>query len=130
MKTAADSNSQRSALPDGQRAQQQIDNRTAKKSGTPSIGIYFHNRDIGMLFAELLMSRGIQTRLLDTLEDLGNAKIITEPRFYNDLNPANRRRALVVGGLAPLRGHQGATLLQPLTEEKVEAALAQFLDAR
>lgn len=100
-----------------------------RRTLSPAVAIFFHNPAITTLFSALLENRGISTRILDSLHNLGNAKLITEPRFYNDLSAEARARCLIVGGLTPLRGHAGCTLLQPLTEEKVESALAKFLAA-
>lgn len=93
-----------------------------------SVGILFHDREIAAVFGALLASRGMATRVLHSRHDLAPYRaVVTEARYYQYLSPAQRPVSLVVGDSQSLRAIGGITLEQPLTEDKVEAALEQFL---
>jgi len=80
---------------------------------------------IGELFSELLKSRGISTRILSRPEEFSElAPHITEPQFFR---AAASARCLVVGNKETLKGLDAVILSRPLTEEKIEQALSEFL---
>lgn len=98
-----------------------------------TVWVCFHEHLISCLFADLLESRGIPAKIVSGLIEHGQLpKIITEPRYFVALSPDQQRHCLVVGtpeSLAPWRGNGTHTLSRPLSEEKIDTALAQLLSA-
>jgi hypothetical protein len=92
--------------------------------------IYFTDEVINELFAELLAVRGVEARIVHSVEAVpGNARIITEPHLFPALAPTQRSRCLVVGDRTAVAGLHAFALTRPLTEEKIETALGQLLGA-
>ncbi|WKZ57139.1 MAG: hypothetical protein QY326_00325 [Bdellovibrionota bacterium] len=101
---------------------------TQAPSAPQSVGIFFHDREIAAVFGALLASRGLSTRVLSSRHDLAKyPAIVTEARYYQYLSPSQRPVSIVVGDSQSLKEIGGITLEQPLTEDKVEAALEQFI---
>lgn len=96
-----------------------------------AVCVCFHEHLISCLFADLLEARGVPTKIVDDFIDPGQViKIITEPQYFGTLSPDQQRHCLVVGtpeSLAPYRKNGTNTLCRPLSEEKIDAALARLL---
>jgi|GEM_PF-1616180 len=102
----------------------------ANASDFPPVCVYFEDETITQLFSDLLEARGIHTQILTDLEQMPNGsetKIITEPQFFQFLDKSSHGKCLIVGNKEALRGIAALSLSRPLTEEKIENALAQFL---
>ncbi|MCB0352847.1 MAG: hypothetical protein KDD64_04955 [Bdellovibrionales bacterium] len=98
-------------------------------SESAPVAICFEDRSITILFARLLDSMGVPIRLLNEISELEERnKVITERQFYDQLREGKRKDSLVIGLPQALSGVEGVGLSQPLTEEKIEAALARFLE--
>ena len=81
-----------------------------------------------MLFSELLEVRGVHTQIIASPMTIPlNARIITEVQYFSNLPSECRSQCLVVGNKDSLKGIDALTLSRPLTEEKIESALAAFL---
>ncbi len=92
------------------------------------IAVLFEERLISMLFAELVAAHGSAVQVLRNLSELPTGqKLITEVQYYEKLPEDQKRSCLVVGSSAQLTRISAPSLEQPLTEEKVEAALSSFL---
>ena len=94
------------------------------------VTICFQDPSITLLFAELLAVRGVEVRMVSDLREIdASTKIITEPYYFPHI-PANLRPGcLIVGNHESLQGVEALHLARPLTEEKVESTLNQFLKA-
>jgi hypothetical protein len=93
-----------------------------------TVSICFADPMINHLFSELLEARGVRTRIVsDITEAVKETKIITEPQFFPDLEPSQRTSCLIVGNKESLKEVEALSLSRPLTEEKIESALADFL---
>ncbi len=105
------------------------DNNYQAPAGTPNqIAICFQDDTINYLFAGLLESRGIHTTIVETVENLdATTKLITEPLFLGHLSNDKLQHCLVVGNKESLKGLSAITLSRPLTEEKIELAISEFL---
>ncbi len=100
----------------------------ANTSDYDSVSVLFADPMITYLFASLLETRGVDTRVLHGVEELEeSAKIITEPQFFSHLSPAAQKRCLLVSNRES-EDTEIICLSQPLTEDKVENALARFLE--
>jgi hypothetical protein len=107
-----------------------VDGTRDSKDTPISVSICFADEDITMLFAELIRAQGVKTSVVESLESIsGETRVITEPRFLKALPAEYRSTCLVVGNKESLKGLDVLSLSRPLTEEKVEAALAAFLGA-
>lgn len=96
----------------------------------PLVSIYFEETEINLLFSELLRAKGLRTRILSSVTEAdGPTKIITEPQYFPELPAMYQRNCLVVGNKDCLKGMSGVHLSRPLTEAKIEQALAEFLDS-
>lgn len=96
----------------------------------PLVSIYFAEAEINLLFSELLRAKGLRTRILSSVSEAdGHTKIITEPQYFPDLPEIYQGTCLVVGNKDSLKGINGVHLSRPLTEAKIEQALAEFLDS-
>ena len=92
------------------------------------IAICFQDDTINYLFAGLLESRGIHTTIVETVENLSaTTKLITEPLYLGHLSNDSLQHCLVVGNKESLKGLSAITLSRPLTEEKIELAISEFL---
>jgi len=81
-----------------------------------------------MLFSELLEVRGVHTKIAESPQTVPlNTRVITEIQYFSELPKECRMQCLVVGNKDALRGIDALTLSRPLTEEKIESALAAFL---
>lgn len=96
-----------------------------------TVFICFQDLEISLVFGSLLRSRGIKVKLLPSPADATpEMRMITEPNYWQSFAPSNRPQCLVVGDKDALLGLTGAvTLSRPLSEEKIEQALAEFLAA-
>ena len=95
---------------------------------SPDVGILFEDGAISEVFCALLEARGVSAHVLSGTHELpGETAIITEPQFFPLLDQLHRRSCLVVGNKNSLREIPALSLSRPLTEEKVEEALARFL---
>ncbi len=94
----------------------------------PPVTIYFQDPTITELFSDLIAVRGVPTRPLSSLDGLApGTKIITEVGEFQKLAPGSYDKCLIVGNKDALEGLEVLTLSRPLTEEKIESALNQFL---
>lgn len=95
------------------------------------VAIVFAEEAIGQHFAELLDSMGVAARTCPKSIELktipASTRIVTEAVFFPELSPLQRRQCLLVGPSSSLDGLPALKLTQPLTEEKIESALAAFL---
>lgn len=102
---------------------------TRQNSKNTVISICFAEPEINNLFSELLRSKGMKTRIVDSVQQVsGETKIVTEPQFFPEIPTAYRNECLIVGNKDSLKGLTGVTLSRPLTEDKIEFALQQFLE--
>ena len=93
-----------------------------------SIYILFEDEDIRLVFAELIECLGKKTEIISSPNGLPeNASIVTEPRFYPELLPTQKLKSLVIGNKTSLEKISTPSLSRPLTEEKIEMALATLL---
>ena len=93
-----------------------------------TVAILFEDPDINEVFAELLLARGLHPIILSSTTDAdGLTKIITEPQYFHHLPPAPREHCLVVGNKNALLNCNAICLSRPLTEEKIESAMSEFL---
>ena len=94
------------------------------------IAICFAESEITDLFAALIEARGGKASVVSGIAEATKfTKIITEPRYFPEIPPTLRHRCLVVGNPDSLNGTKAITLSRPLTEAKVERAIAELLDA-
>jgi len=96
------------------------------------VTIYFSDENISALFCALLSARGIPTRTTVNRQALTTSStVITEARFFELLDTKQKNNSLVVGNKLSLATitEQGTTLvlIQPLTENKVERAIDEFV---
>ena len=92
------------------------------------VSICFADGAINQIFAALLRAQGVPTRVVPNLHGLtGETRVITEPQFFPDLSPRYFDRTLLVGNSATVQDVPVLTLTRPLTEAKIEHALARFL---
>ncbi len=97
-----------------------------------TVTVCFIDPAIQALFTELLTARGVKTHILHEIPfGFSNTKIITEPYFLPDIPKAALTKCLIVGNAQHTRESAAESeaiyLSRPLTESKVEHALAQFL---
>lgn len=105
-------------------------NRSANSEDFESVAVCFRDPSINALFADLLEVRGVKAKTFTEIYDVADAvKIITEPLFIPDLTPSQMRKCLIVGNKDVLGDLSGVTLSRPLTEEKIDEAIAAFLKA-
>lgn len=93
-----------------------------------SVAVCFADPNITHLFAALLEARGVHAQVVSNLNELSNStKIITEPMMLpNDLNTF-KEKILVIGNHLMNDQADIISLARPLTEEKIDRALAQLL---
>ncbi len=92
------------------------------------VAICFHDPVINQVFAELLEARGVSAKVVENLKEIGEKeRIITEPRYLEQLNKRFLANCLVVGYRRPSTEEPFRSLSQPLTEQKIEQALAELL---
>lgn len=102
----------------------------ANSADFQAVAIYFAEPTINLLFAELLQSRGVNVRIVESSDELPKAtKIITEPQYFPLIAKEKHHQCLVVGNKSALKDIEALSLSRPLTEEKVEDALSQLLKA-
>ena len=95
------------------------------------ISLYFLDEEISVAFGELLQSLGFQTETLQSLQELASAKkVVTEPLFYDSLSSLQKETCLLVGNSATPDGFPCPIIRQPLTPDKVQRALQEFLGVR
>jgi hypothetical protein len=94
------------------------------------VSICFEEESINILFSELLRSRGVATCILPSPQQAhGNTKIITEPQYLPLIPESYKHECLVVGNKESLKAWDGIKLSRPLTEQKIETAIAELLEA-
>jgi hypothetical protein len=105
------------------------DEQIANRTDFCEVSICFEDPTINLLFSELLEVRGIRTHILESIEHFsGSSKLVTEPQYYSSLASDQRQRCLIVGNKDALRElKDGVPLSRPLTEDKIEEAIRQFL---
>lgn len=95
------------------------------------VAVLFTEEAIGQHFAELLDSMGVAARACPKSIELktlpSGTRVVTEAVYFPELSPMQRRQCLLVGPSSSLDGLPALKLTQPLTEEKIESALAAFL---
>ena len=102
--------------------------RPANSSDFREVSILFADEVITGLFAELLESRGVKTKILAKADDHNeNTRIVTEPQFFGLLDSLSQARCLVVGNKEIVDQIAAIGLTRPLTEQKIESALEEFL---
>lgn len=107
---------------------QKAANRSDHANGAKEVSICFADPTITYLFSELLQARGVQTQIVEDPASLSDvARVITEPQFFSRVPASARSYCLVVGNKDSLKGLEALQLSRPLTEEKIETALASFL---
>ena len=95
----------------------------------PVVSIYFEDPDISELFSRLLEVRGISTKMPACINDIQPGdRVITEPQYYSSLEQASSKNCLLVGNKNVLRDLDAVLLSRPLTEEKIESAISEFLN--
>ena len=93
-----------------------------------TVTVCFIDPAIQALFTDLLAARGVRTLALREIHELASdTKIITEPYFLPDLPTSVLAKCLVVGKTDDPVSSPAFCLTRPLTEQKIEAALAQLL---
>jgi len=92
--------------------------------------ILFLDSEIKTLFSELLSARGIKNEVIYSMTEFkSGTKIITEPIYFPQIPDKDRSKCLIVGNGSSLKDMNGICLPRPLTEEKIEEALAELLKA-
>ncbi|MDC0358501.1 hypothetical protein OAO01_06765 [Oligoflexia bacterium] len=95
-----------------------------------TIAICFEEPAITFLFSKLLQANGCTTTVLEKVSDLaGDAKIITEPQYFPQIQKEYQDRCLLVGNKDAVKDLPVLTLSRPLTEAKIEHALEHFLSS-
>lgn len=108
----------------------QNSNKHANSSDFRAVAVCFLDPDVTAIFAALLEARGIPARILESICDFnGDTKIITEPIYFPLIDRDKQDKCLVVGHKEALSKVTAQTLCQPLTEDKIELALINFLGA-
>lgn len=93
-----------------------------------TIFVLFEDEDVNLILSELLGSRGVTPCVISQVAELpADSKIVTEPKYFDGLNNAQRKNCLVIGNKTSLENIEALCLSRPLTEEKVERALSEFL---
>ena len=104
-------------------------NKIANINDYQDITILFSDKVITNLFTQLLKTKGVHPKPITSIEELDeNEKIITEPLYYKHLSPALQEHCLLLTSKKE-KGLPGICLTQPLTERKIETALATFLSS-
>ena len=94
------------------------------------VTICFEEDIINNLFSELLRSRGVATRIVTSPNEISHSlKVITEPQFAPLIPDALQNECMVVGNKESLKTCRGVRLARPLTEQKIESAITEFLRA-
>jgi len=105
-----------------------VANQSDYSSTLCTVSICFADPTINDLFSALLEARGVKTAIVTTVDQAPKeTKIITEPQFFPQLDAERHNACLVVGNKESLKNLNVLSLSRPLTEEKIETALAQFL---
>jgi hypothetical protein len=92
------------------------------------VAICFADTDITFAFAELFRAIGVPVELMADLKHFtGNQLLVTEPQYMRYLDDQSIGKTLLVGNKETLPESGSTTLSRPLTEEKIEVALSQFL---
>jgi hypothetical protein len=98
----------------------------------PAIGILFSDASITEVFAALLESRGRKVQILQDPKQLSSVprqelQLVTETCYAASLGTQQYKSCLVVGPASSSSTENVISLTQPLTLQKIESALAQFL---
>ena len=96
-----------------------------------TVYVRFAERAIEELFAELLNMRGLPVTVgMPPVQGHRDAKVITEPCFFDELPNDLHKRCLLVGESDTLADCPTQHLARPLTERSVECAIDRFLRTR
>lgn len=102
-------------------------NKIANLNDYQDITILFSDKVITKLFTQLLKTKGVHPKPINSLKELNESeKIITEPLYYKQLSPNLQEHCLLLTSKKET-GIAGICLTQPLTERKIETALSSFL---
>ncbi|MCI5064140.1 hypothetical protein MRY87_00290 [bacterium] len=92
------------------------------------IALYFQNTTTAAAFSELISTLGFTPYTVASREELRSAKkIITEPKFYEDLSTEQQSSCLVIGNQYTSAAMSCPVIRQPLTPQKVQQGLQDFL---
>ncbi|MBX7137299.1 MAG: hypothetical protein K1X83_04875 [Oligoflexia bacterium] len=93
-----------------------------------NVSLCFLDQGVTSIFAALLRARGIPVQVLGSIVELDrDSLVITEPAYYSIIAPTHSGRCLIVGNPEVTEGTSDLTLRRPLTEEKIDEALAALL---
>ena len=93
-----------------------------------TVSILFEDRVITHLFSELLKVRGVETKIISDISQVtGETRIITEPQYFPEIPNELQNKCLIVGDKEAVKELPTASLERPLTEDKIENALLDFL---
>ncbi|MCB0310628.1 MAG: hypothetical protein KDD42_05305 [Bdellovibrionales bacterium] len=103
-------------------------NPQVNQSDYQTIAVLFKDPAINELFADLVCARGARASVIADMSELSSQnKVITEAIFLPELPPSYMDKCLIVGTISNLVDVELPTLKQPLTEEKIEAALSRLI---
>ena len=95
------------------------------------VSLCFLDQAVTRIFAALLQARGIPVQVLGSIVELQEESlVITEPAYYSMVRPSHQGRCLIVGNPEALEKITDLSLRRPLSEEKIENALAALLALR
>jgi hypothetical protein len=93
------------------------------------IFICFEHPEISLLFQSLINSMGFVTRCIAHPQHcLPLGRLITEPKFFENLPTQCKANCLVVGDREVVRKLSTLYLDTPLTENKIRKAIQAFLE--
>ena len=104
----------------------------ANQDDYADVCICFEEPLISYLFAELLEAQGCAAKIISKIHELRDGmRLVTEPHLLQQLSTTPPTSCLVVGTRSSLGTvalpHAHQTLCRPLSEDKIEAAIRQFL---
>ena len=93
------------------------------------IGVLIQDPMARALFSHLLQAFGQTAVPLQSVEQADPEwRMVTEPLYFGELSDSQKSSCLVVGSEDSVKDLEVETLTQPLTEEKIESALTNFLE--
>jgi hypothetical protein len=102
--------------------------QTTHDSAIPEVAVFFEDPKINLLFSDLLKARGVATRIINCAENLTcAAKIISDPQYFHLLRGWQPQNCLIIGNKEVVKGLNAITLSRPLTETKIELAIAELM---
>jgi len=98
------------------------------ETGHPNeIAICFAEKEITELFAALIEARGGRASIVGGVKEASRyTKIITEPKYLPEIPVSLHSACLIVGNPEAIGDSKAITLSRPLTELKVERAIARL----